>query len=226
LFRLETQDGVWPYEPNNPVEHPRVCRIYDLLEQGKPRLINEIKDFNLGVGDADGPRDGKYFAVDGWAGDFKSRSRKLKAFDGLTGQEIFSMPPAWERASGRGVEVDPTGRYLTTTINETPMDEDMRLQVEMPAGKILGAPTNPPKARHPESRYWFGPNDVFPEALTLVRRGDERVLVSLRIDSKADGSQQFNADETLLAWGSAEGLVFVCDLAEVQRRLESLRLGW
>jgi WD40 repeat protein/serine/threonine protein kinase len=226
LFRQETLDGVWPFE-TNPVEHPRVCKIQELREVGKTTLIKEIKDFNLHVYGATSPRDGSYFVVDGWGGSPKTRTRKITAFDGLTGKEIFSIDSALKQDTGSGVYVDPTGRYLTIVVGQTPLHEDKLLQVEMPAGKILGPVERSPRIWHPKSRYWFGPNEVFPESLTLVRRDDEKALVSLRIDSKGDlPSQQFNANETHLAWGTAEGTVFVCDLAEVQRRLAALRLGW
>jgi serine/threonine protein kinase/WD40 repeat protein len=226
LFRLETRDDVWPFG-TDPVEHPRVCRIRELLEPNKTRLIREIRDFDVTVYGAESPRDGSYFAVDGWGGSPKVRTRKIKAFDGPTGKEIFSIDSAWDRESGRGVQVDPTGRYLTIMVGQTTTDKNIMLQVGMPAGKVLGPIEDFSKSLHPKSRYWFGLSQMFPQALTLVRRDDERVLVSLRIDSKGDlPSQQFNANETHLAWGTAEGTVFVCELGQVQQRLAALRLGW
>jgi serine/threonine protein kinase/WD40 repeat protein len=226
LFRLETLDGVWPFG-TDPVEHPRVCRIRELLESDKTRLIKEIEDFNGAVFGAESPREGSYFAVDGLGGKPGAWSRKIKAFDGLTGKEIFSIDSAWERDSWRGVNIDPTGRYLTIRVGETPAHEDIMLQIEMPTGKVLGPIDDIRKSMHPKSRYWFRPNEMFPEALTLVRRDDEKVLVSLKIDSKGDfPSEQFNANETHLAWGTAEGTVFVCDIGEVQQRLAALGLGW
>jgi WD40 repeat protein len=226
LFRLETTDGVWPFA-TDPVEHPRVCRIRELFGPDKTRLIKEIKDFNLSVFGARNPRDGSYFAVDGLEGKPGAWNRKIKAFDGLTGKEIFSIDSTWKRDSEKGVETDPSGRYLTIAVGQTAADDVIRLQVEMPAGKVLGPIEDLTKSVHPRSRYWLGPNDTFPGALTLVRREDDKVLVSLGIDSEDHLAwPQFNASETHLAWGSAGGTVFVCDIAEVQRRLAEIGLGW
>jgi hypothetical protein len=36
----------------------------------------------------------------------------------------------------------------------------------------------------------------------------------------------FSADGRFIAWGNTDGMVSVCDLIEVQRRLAEVRMGW
>jgi hypothetical protein len=51
--------------------------------------------------------------------------------------------------------------------------------------------------------------------------------VTIAADAQHTPAQsEFTLDGRLVAWGSADGTVSVCDLVEVQRRLAEISLGW
>jgi hypothetical protein len=61
---------------------------------------------------------------------------------------------------------------------------------------------------------------------TLYRRSEETPLVTLGIDTVDSGGAAFSPDGTRLAWGTQDGIVIVCYLPEIQRRLSDIGFGW
>jgi WD40 repeat protein/tRNA A-37 threonylcarbamoyl transferase component Bud32 len=92
LFRVETVDGRGFPGGTDPLKHPRVCRVRDLLRPDPLKPIYELTEFNGHVYLARSPDDASYFVVDGIGGRPKAWKRAIKAFDGLTGNVIFDLP--------------------------------------------------------------------------------------------------------------------------------------
>src|SRR5205823_2698065 len=97
--------------------------------------------------------------------------------------------------------------------------------VEMPTGRYLGTLHTAAGTLGPQAKYWMGDSEYAPNGLSLFRRGNQTPLVTLGIDVRANAVvNQFNPAGTHFAWGSVDGSVAVCDIAEVQRRLASVGL--
>ncbi len=102
LLRSETKSGrVPPVTAYHPKDHPRVLRLRRLTVPDRMEVVREIGDFNLHIYYADAAPDGSTFVyegVGGAAGGLMSRS--IKAFDGATGRELWSVPVGPQSHSG------------------------------------------------------------------------------------------------------------------------------
>ena len=119
---------------------------------------------------------------------------------------------------------DPQGRMLclaTRANGERPL-------IEMRTKRLLGAlpawnGIHPEMA--PDARL-FG----FPYAgkcFFLYRRDGWEPLVKLDAEGgPSEGEAVFDSAGARVAWGTSYGSVIVCDIAEVQRRLADVGLGW
>ncbi len=218
LFRVETPSGQWGED------QPRVCRIRDLLGLAPSKPIAEITVFNRRVFKTVAPPDGAYFAVEGIQKGPNGESRSLKAFDGLTGNELWSLrlTPTFESADP---SLDPSGKFLTLHATKLPVVT----LLEMPSGKLLRTADGYLQGLGPEARYWIRHPPIEssspPYGFRLFRFGDMTPLVTLGIDVPT-AKAQFNAAGSHLAWGNLDGTVTVCDLRAIQRRLAQVGLGW
>jgi hypothetical protein len=127
--------------------------------------------------------------------------------------------------AGGAIEID--GQFLLLALKEEPSGVQHRIQVEMPSGNVLGpVGDSDRKAQQPKAHYRLDSNDLYPNAYTLSRAEDGAKLVTLGIDSLGQIGARFDPSENRVAWGSADGTVFLCDIAKVRGRLASLGLGW
>ena len=62
--------------------------------------------------------------------------------------------------------------------------------------------------------------------LSLVPRGGQPVLDLDRDQRGSCVRKQLSPGGDRFVWGTIEGTVFVCDFAEVRRRLTEMGLGW
>jgi WD40 repeat protein len=169
LFRAEMEDEKLPPFAEFLNDHRGVCRIWE-LPRGKPRqLIKEIGDFNRGVSWAAGPADAGYFVADGKSG---KKERSIKAFDGATGKQLWSLPS--ERTlGGPSVQMDHTGKLVRLWTD----DPSRSILREMPSGELLGTFDETISTRAgltAGATHWDG--------LSLFRRGDKNPLLTLDPD--------------------------------------------
>ncbi len=229
LFRIETQDGKqFPGAAADPREHPRICRIRDLLSAERSKPLAEIVDFTGGTVGARAPADASYFVVEGFHGDPRQWTRSIKAFDGLTGKEIWSLPSTLRSSAGSLHNIDPTGRFLVVVPRHYDDGPERGTLVEMPSGKLLGTLEDFASCLGPAVKYWGRTNHRGRPGLALFHRDDQAPLVRLGIDvqTTSENHTQFNATGSHVAWGNVDGTVSVCDIEEVRRRLAQLGLGW
>jgi WD40 repeat protein len=233
LFRFETADGkVFPDSEAHPRKHPRVCRIRNLLDKEPLKPAFEITDFNRHVSYAVSPPDGSYFLVLGQIGQLPEVRWMIKAFDGLTGRELWSIqigevPPDPAEVPADPA-IDPTGTFARVFVG--PKNRFHPLLLEMPSGKLIAQlldgdwPTLSPHAKYllrgkdthlPGSSYGF----------SLIRREDDASLLTVETSNRS-GHYLFSKSGAHLAWGNKDGTVTVCDLKELNRRLTPLGFGW
>lgn len=219
LFREETRDGrVAPFDEFSFKDHPRVCRIRELLASGTFREIKAIGDFNRHVQCAVSPSDASYFVVDGVADGNGRQVRMIKAFAGPTGEQLWMVSSTNTNFAGLTLGVDHTGTILTYEAD----DRGVRTLVEMPSGKPLGKFDEPlaTRAGLPVGAiHWVGN--------FLYRRGDSNPLLVLdadHLDSTVEAF--FDAAGSHVAWGNRDGTVSMWDVKELRKQLAQIGLGW
>lgn len=230
LIRQETKGGVvGPFSGADPREHPRVCRAYELPEQGNPKKTVEITDFNWYVENISVTADGSYFAVQGTSTATGEPARIIHLYSGLTGNLVGSIattvpPNDWATA----MRFDPKGTRLHVWRD---VRDPHRCDIfEIPSLKVMGMATDANTANVGVSRWVSllpqSPNA--PEMLLLREQGRPSPLLRIVRDVWVSGSDgiKFSPDGNHIVWGNQDGTVTVCDLDEVQRRLAGVGLGW
>jgi eukaryotic-like serine/threonine-protein kinase len=216
LFRVETVDGQPPFGNVPWRQHPRVCRIRNLLGPDPARPLAEIHDFNRAVLDAAVTPNGSFFVATGRGGP-DGKQRTLRVYDGLTGKEHGSL--LLDPEKHHGFYLDPTGRLLAdchdgrTVLREVP---SLRTCGELEGGTLCVGP--------PAGYRLHGTlNPLY--QLVLTRGQDRTPLVAFDLD-RLTAVGRFSLDGTRCAMGLESGDVMVSDFPEVRRRLGQLGLGW
>ena len=166
------------------------------------------------------PEDGRFLALKGLAGQNQPEHHVVKVFDAATGATLWAGPKdaSDPRRGTSGLMLDRTGQYLT---------DEKQYVVELPGGKLLDKP--PPGATdahrwRPDMPYFI--DNATSTRLSLVPRGGQPVLDLDRDQRGSCVRKQLSPGGDRFVWGTIEGTVFVCDFAEVRRRLTEMGLGW
>jgi WD40 repeat protein len=226
-YRVETKQGREPpFTHVSSLLHPRVCRIRVLTAQGA-RLVKGIEDFNLHIYGSHASADGLYLIVDGESGAPGKVRRQIRVFDGRTGQQLWAKDSLFTH-DVMGYYMNPQARFVLLRLHDPDGPTDRLLKVDLASGAVLDTVTEVNETRSFFERYWIDNTQDHPNALALYRRRDRALLLHLGLDAAWNVMRgtAFNAAETHLAWGNGDGSVDVCDLAEIQRRLAQVGLGW
>jgi len=223
--RCETRDGRrGPYSDANPREYPRVCRVRNLTGPDPTTPLAEFGEFNWAVDAIVAPQNGTYFVVVGRGGP-QGAHVVNKVIDGSTGKEVGVIPMTRSIRYGPLLVLDPGGKVLAIS---TSNNDNQTTLFAMPSIKMLGTMDHGPDAPcalGPAARLWA--SQLADPPRFSIRRGDTQHLATLGLDSKMYSSPpSFNADGERFAWGNTEGVVFIADLREIQRRLAAVDLGW
>jgi WD40 repeat protein/serine/threonine protein kinase len=222
LFRIETTSGkVAPQDRSVKSEDdPRVGRIRDLLGPTREKPIAQLTPYPKGVANGVGWADGRQLILEVV---HSGPEKKLKAFDGLTGKELWLVPDVYDTGGG-SPRIDPTGKFVSFD------GKDVAAYVFDIPSQSLATLENLSRALGPGASYYFGRPLGYPtqNGMLLFRRGRTEPLITLGIDFSDFNSKfpQFNIAGTQLAWGNSDGTVTVCDLPEINRRLKEVGLGW
>ncbi|HLJ92469.1 MAG TPA: protein kinase [Gemmataceae bacterium] len=224
-IRFETEGmELAPDSRANPEQHPRVCRVRDLLAKDPSKPLHEIRDFNWRVYATLAPADGRFFIVEGRMGKDPESRHLLKVFDSQSGNVLWSLPPEPYHHSlgGAGWSLDPAGKLLLLA-SRTEAGTSLNL-LEMPTGKLIDTWEQAFAGLGPDARYCARSANG---GIGLFRGRSTTPVVTLGIDSQLSSFWiPFNSAGTHLVWGNADGTVILCDIEEVRRRLTNLRLGW
>jgi serine/threonine protein kinase/WD40 repeat protein len=232
IFRTETDTGeLGPFGEVDPREHPRVCRIRNLLGPDPLKPLAEIRDCYSGVMAAVCSPDGKYYAVEGLAG-FPSNPRRVaNLYEGFTGKKLGALPTQLSvKQSNVSIYFDPTGtvmRYLYK------LEKDYGSYfLRLPTLAVLRQLEGNPPGVGPQAKRWLTRSEATadePGGLNLHEDGRIDPLVRFVLDRGNPfmlvGQPVFSRDNQHLFWGGPNG-VTVVDLVEVNRRLSELGLGW
>jgi hypothetical protein len=231
LYREETKGGeLGPFSENDPVAHPRVCRIRNLLGVEPLNPIAEINDCNVYVFGAKCSSDGKYYAIDGLGGSPKNVRRIANLYDGATGEMIGRLPGQnLTKGNNAYPAFDTTGTVLGF---QSGKQGDPYLSLELPSRAVLRQLESIPTCMGPQARRWLQASYSSasqPAALTLFQHDQAKPLISFVVDLEdlnVGYDSKFSPDGLHVVWGNPNGTVTVVDLVEVQRRLAEFGLGW
>jgi WD40 repeat protein len=220
LFRIERKSGkVAPHDRLVKLEDdPRVDQIRNLLGPTREKPIAQLTPYPRRVTNWVGWVDGSQLIFEVQD---PGPQKCLKAFDGLTGKELWSVPDVYD-TRGASPIIDPTGKFLSFT------GKDGACYLFDIHSRSLATLENHSKAMSPGATYYFGASQRYPNqnGMLLFRRGQTEPLITLGIDFSQFSFPLFNIAGTHLAWGNTDGTVTVCDLEEINRRLNKVGLGW
>jgi hypothetical protein len=214
LMRCETQDmQEGPFSHARPTEHPRVCRLRDLLSPEPVRPLAEITEFNRYVYPIVAPVDGRFFIVEGIHDGPDGNRRTVRTFDGLDGREVWSVANPVEAPHSR-LAVDPTG-----TILQIGHGNYRARLVKVATGEFI-AEVRECRALAPGARYGEELNSIF----RLHEGSDPSLLDVPGGDTASCVQSQFSPDGRLYACGNRTGEVFLCEIQAVLDRLAKVGL--
>ena len=230
LIRQETNDQrEGPFAHVNALSHPRVCRAYELPEQGEPKKIAEIAEFDWYVEHIAVTPDAAYFAIQGSSIKSGKPKRLIHLYDGSTWAQLGAIPTnIAANDTATGMRFDPKGLRLHVTVDSAGHEV-----FEVPSLKPAGAMKHTAACVNVGASRWVfmqSPTADTPEMLVLNERGRDVPLLRIVRDVSVSGSDgiKFSPDGNHIVWGNQDGTVTVCDLNEVQRRLageSDFRLG-
>ena len=215
LFRVETRSG--KHSPSRDVTYeqdPRVCRIRELLDAGRTRIIAEIALFNRHVFDSAAPPDLRFVVVDGVNIDAEGEHRSLTSFDGRTGKQFWSIPIPGGPKTQVQIRLDPSGQVLSVDQGRPGECDLFRMPEGTPIGSMMRL-----AALGPRADFWLT-RDAHPGAnqpsAIVFRRGDTRPVLSLGTEEMTTTASgfQFSSDGRSLAWANSDGTVDIADLPE------------
>lgn len=222
LFRVETADATLPPDSRAPREnHPRVCRIRDLLQAEALKPVGEILDFNWHIFRAQPVNDRRSFVAEGIRDQGGRREILFKCFDGFTGKELWGIPSSRNGQSNLLVP-DATGKLVALRPDQSP--NAMLIEAASGAGRKrlefspLAFSVTPPLYAVGELGRSLG--------ITLLDGNIASPLVTLGIDQSAPAIVCFDRTGAQLAWGNADGTITVCQLKKIHDRLKSADLAW
>jgi serine/threonine protein kinase/WD40 repeat protein len=220
LFRVETRDPQVPPYESDPLRYPRVNVIRDLFASEPLAPVATSDVFSRRVYFSAVAPNGSSFVADGLGG-LKGNDRTVRAFDGRTGAERWSVASR-RTINGSLIAIDPGGQLASIMI-----EGREGTLVDLATGRLLGPLGGlDPICLAPHGEY-FGQNDSRGGGMVLHRRANDTPLVRLGIDTEATSVvPSFDSSGRHLAWGNEDGTVTVCDLREVRRRLAGVGLGW
>jgi serine/threonine protein kinase/WD40 repeat protein len=222
LARAETSDpSVAPYGDTDPRRYPRSCAVYDLLGRNSLEPIQRFREANLGLPNIAFSPDGTILVVDGRSGEpGKVEVRAITAYDVASGTRRWSVPSRLNKFEKSWITFDPTGAF--TIVRSAP---DTAVLLDTKTGQIrnlddrLGMPG-------PGAKLGIWVSSEVNQA-RLLERGRERPLLTIDILTTPIGLDRFTRNGRSIVGVSPLGdWITVCDLAEIQRRLAEVKLGW
>jgi serine/threonine protein kinase/WD40 repeat protein len=225
LFRCETQDRVPPFTQYKPRDHPRVYRLYNVLAPSPLRPVKEISDHEQHCFRIRMPVDGRFLVAEGIGEKNGRTERTLIAYDGRTGESLWSMPSHVEPKHDSGsFELNPAGTILVLVRPAGAGSTWLKL----PGREWIAEFDTWAFPLSPDGDRWFtqtGDSATKREGWYYHPDGPKGPEIAF-VDSGGVPELSWGPDGRHVAWGSADHAVVVCDLVELRRALAEFGLGW
>lgn len=222
LLCVETEDGkVMPRFSLDYRKHPRVCRLRELAAgAGEWRLVKEIKDFNRHVYDTVSTADGRFLVIEGARRNGAQEERIVKIFNGLTGDELWSLPSQKSEGVTGGILLDPTRPFVAIDLE----GKGSALILNLANKSVDGTWNSQGSSRpFPTLNHWA---TGLPDGRAALYRGDAQRPILLTEAADEFWSNHFNHAQTSTGRGNDDGTVTLLDLPQLQRRLAEVGLSW
>ncbi|MCI0535938.1 MAG: WD40 repeat domain-containing serine/threonine-protein kinase [Verrucomicrobiales bacterium] len=210
----------------DPVTKRPVCRTRELAPNGFIEPLYELPEYDGRVIHAAASPDGQLIGVVGTSSQSPTTNHVVKVFDMFTGKEQYQLPcDTIGHKTSNQVVWDPSGRFVCYKWTKHSVWElvevgnrsnsarfDRLIQAIHPTGHRFAAqPTTPASAK---GCYYFS-ND---KSVATTLLGLDHAFASTLAEFSPDGH--------LLAWGTEDGTVLVCDLEKTRSELAKIGLGW
>ena len=220
LIREETADTV-PVSSDYPAaKHPRVAQ-FRRLTVGNPdvKAFKTITEFPAGAKVE--PNPGKIAFVIGRTVAEGRVNSNLIAYDASTGAEFWRLPGA------DGPISESTETVIARKLTET--------EISL-LNPLKGTEIN--RFHVPPDSFWLGPSgksriairnprDTEPGGVLLYDMVREEPLVRIILNVDAIAPElRFSRDGQTVIWGNRNGTITLFELADVNKKLTSVRLGW
>jgi WD40 repeat protein len=196
-----------------------VCKVRELSSRGFATPLSEVFVAKEPIFDAVLSPPGEWLAI---VGPGTQGYNIVKVFSPLTGRELCALPATGNHGSDWLI-ADPQstrvgywrGTNIGTSLYEMPRGEPWR-----------NAPRRHVRALSPDGR-WGLANAPDNFGITVFKLEDAAWQLRLGLDHENTTFHScFSPNGRLLAWGTAEGTVCVCELEVVLARLKAAELGW
>jgi WD40 repeat protein len=210
----------WEKQAN---ERSGMCRVRDLSRDDYTNAMASFAPFDGWIFDSALSNDGRLIAVCGASLDQAHTNHILQVFEPTTGSLLCSLPMTrpfnW---NGDALALDPSGSLLAHWDTKAART----LVYAMPSGTETQRHLTMVDALSPGGHWLAGQDRQNGQGFTVRKADDTNWSLCLGVDHLIAMHPQFSLDGRLVAWGTAEGTVFVCDLEDTIHRLEQLGLGW
>jgi serine/threonine protein kinase/WD40 repeat protein len=227
LFRVETRDRVPPFTEYAPKDHPRVYRLYNLLGPSPRQPINEMGDHDWYCFRAKLMADGRFLVADGKAVRGGRKIRTVIAYDGRTGETLWSMPSHRDPDDPvPSFALETTGTILVLTKGATSTKTSTWLK--LPGREWIADMDGWAYPLSPDGNRWFTEvGDRATERVEWHYHPDGRGGPEIAFAENGGGPVlSFGPNSRHVAWANADHAVVVCDLVELQRAMAEFGLGW
>jgi serine/threonine protein kinase/WD40 repeat protein len=214
-----------PFEVFPWVKYPRTVRLYDLSSEMPTRPITELDDFNVAVRDIEIADDGSVFAVAGVGSDEGKPRRKFHVYEGPTGRLLRDLRTNRALGFPGSVVFDPTSKVMAAAL-ETAGADEWKTLFDLPGLEYRGISRAPLACLSPDGRRSMGTLGGHPTMIALSEVATEQPLMLMALDDGNPSQPTFSHDGRHVMFGRRDGTVSVLDLAEMNRQLTKLNLGW
>ncbi|MFI5379795.1 MAG: WD40 repeat domain-containing protein, partial [Tepidisphaerales bacterium] len=225
LLRKETQDEtVGPFSAYPPTKYPRVIRIRELVGPEPLKPIMEIDELDHNVYTDICTSDASCFLVDGDS--LKAGSvRRVMAIDPIARRKLWEVRSETARGDPGWMMFDPTGTTACICVREKRIEWR-----HVPTGKILRTMAEGPDylciSPHGKDVVLRASIESMPgtDALRFADATTRQPWMTIASPSPIASGLDSNFDTSgrYLAWGTKDGLVVLCDVPELQRRMSTL----
>jgi serine/threonine protein kinase/WD40 repeat protein len=196
----------------------RMCRTRDLFATNYLKPLAEFPEFRGRLFDVVLSGRGDYVSI---IGQDSNGITQVRVHDPVTGRQLRALPDIGHAqcTMARDPETKRVA-YWVPSANAT-------MFFELPEGKSWSHPGRLDVNALAPREAWMAGGTSDGKGVNLFAAEDQAPRTTLGVDHVCTSlHSSFSPDGKLLAWGTAEGMVLVCDLEQTIRRLEGLGLGW
>jgi WD40 repeat protein len=137
--------------------------------------------------------------------------------------EVLHSIPSTRTITNASMITDPTGQFLALQVDDSQWN-----LFDVPA-KQVGPLRGGPDCLGPLAKSWVSttPSPPGDSGVVLYDMQSNRPLVTLGTNSKSSVMRmRYSNNGSLLAWGTMDGSVYLCNISKVRDRLKELGLDW